>query len=508
MKKIIVVFLVLLVTFCSIWVFKYKTPINRPDDEEAPQNSSSWWDVELPTADPEWILDPEIPANYIPVPGEDELYMVIDEDGNITGYRHRTRGEDGTWYWEDVDPNIPNHYEPVEGLENVYKVTNADGTVSYFKYIRNEDGTFAFIPVDQYGNELSPESEGGEGTNNNSGNNTDTSQIPDNYYRITGNIYAVYNKYGVCIGYKERRFNEETGEYYWVDVDKPTQSSGNSEGDSGDRDQDTSNPGQTSPTLPTYQPPTLTPPDIDVPPTDPVDPTISTNPTGITTPGVTTPTYPDADDDPNTYTQIETITSTEIKGDWVITYETKVTRVYTLDGVLISTKKEGPVEIERRKLADDDGETPDPSKIKGSLREEYARVSVGLAYQTDLATEVLNILNVERIAAGLPAMRLESNSTAQMLANVKAADMAIYNHSDYDSPLYGTITDLCNRYDVVANNSYEVVWKSVASRDAKDIATRLQLLHPELFTMKSYSGVGLSIVMKGGYYYIDFVLLA
>lgn len=75
------------------------------------------------------MLDPEILENYLPVPGEDEVYMVIDEDGNIVQYRHRTQQKDGSWKWEDVTSEIPDNYEPVSGLKDVYKVVNADGNV-------------------------------------------------------------------------------------------------------------------------------------------------------------------------------------------------------------------------------------------------------------------------------------------------------------------------------------------------------------------------------------------
>lgn len=48
-------------------------------------------------------------------------------------------------------PDIPENYEKVEGLENVYKVTNSDGSISYVKYVRNDDDTFTFVPVDKKG---------------------------------------------------------------------------------------------------------------------------------------------------------------------------------------------------------------------------------------------------------------------------------------------------------------------------------------------------------------------
>lgn len=111
----------------------------------------NWWLNNDESVDSDGVLDPEIPLNYIPVPGSIELYMVIDDDGNIVKYRERKQQEDGSWVWKDVNPDITADYEPVPGLDNVYKVTNKDGTVSYYKYIRNDNDTFAFIPVDENG---------------------------------------------------------------------------------------------------------------------------------------------------------------------------------------------------------------------------------------------------------------------------------------------------------------------------------------------------------------------
>lgn len=67
----------------------------------------------------EWILDPEFPENYHPVSGEEELYTVIDNNGNIIQYRQRSQQADGLWLWQDVDPHIPESYEAVEGINDI-----------------------------------------------------------------------------------------------------------------------------------------------------------------------------------------------------------------------------------------------------------------------------------------------------------------------------------------------------------------------------------------------------
>ncbi|PWM81180.1 MAG: hypothetical protein DBY41_04260 [Clostridium sp.] len=97
MKKLSLVFAGLLITFFVSWGIKVKMPVNRPDNTET-ASTVKWYETKYtaPVADDEWILDPEIPDNYVPVAGENEVYMVLDDSGNITGYRQRTQQEDGT----------------------------------------------------------------------------------------------------------------------------------------------------------------------------------------------------------------------------------------------------------------------------------------------------------------------------------------------------------------------------------------------------------------------------
>ena len=205
--------MVLLVAgFLGSWTYRIKTPVNRPDEYAEGYDSSAgeWWNTGKIEVDDSWKLDPEIPLNYMPVPGEDELYMVIDNDGKIIAYRKRTKQIDGSWKWEDVNPDIPDNYEPVEGLENVYKVTLEDGTVKYYKYIRNDDDTFAFVEVDSNGNEIN--------------RNTDATTIDGKHVHITGNIYSKLNDYGVVIGY-EKRVDNGDGTFSWIDTTLPQLSS-------------------------------------------------------------------------------------------------------------------------------------------------------------------------------------------------------------------------------------------------------------------------------------------
>jgi uncharacterized protein YkwD len=124
-----------------------------------------------------------------------------------------------------------------------------------------------------------------------------------------------------------------------------------------------------------------------------------------------------------------------------------------------------------------------------------------------LAQEVLDIINIERTAAGLPIMRIEKNSNGQLLSAIRAADMAIYDHSDYDSPMYGTAAQLCERYKISTKDLHEALSKRGASNSAQQIAARIQLMMKEKVLVEEYSSVGLSVVSKNGYFYVDFIIL-
>lgn len=303
MKKVLIILAALIVAFIAVWTLKLKTPLTPTDPYAAGlSNDAPWWERtpnETPDPDAEWVLDPEIPSNYIPVLGGDELYMVVDENGNILKYRQRTRQEDGTWVWKDVDPNIPANYEAVPGLGNVYKVTEADGSVHYYKYTRNPDDTYFFTEVDEHGNPLV--------------DNTPTGgDIPKNFVHVSGNLYAVYNEFGVLVGYKERVQNAD-GSYTWVDADPPQGSGGGGQPLDGTGGLPIGNQGGTG----------GTPGDIYI----------------VTGDG--------ANKAERGYKEEETYTDTKQEGDWTVVYETIVTKTYDAQGNLISTKKDGPNEVNR-----------------------------------------------------------------------------------------------------------------------------------------------------------------
>lgn len=316
-------------------------------------------------------------------------------------YRKRTLQEGGSWIWKDVNPDIPEEYEAVNGLDSVYRVTAADGSVSYFRYVRNEDDTFAFVPVDENGKELDSQADASAIPDN----STATKSPQNNQVQIPGNSNA---------------------------VGTVTQS--------GD----------------------------------------------------------------GTYIQTETLITAETSGGWVTTYQTVITRTYNERGILLSTKKSEPVIISKVKSGGVDVNAPDPSKIAATLNEEYARVSVGLSFNTKLANEVLAELNAERTAEGLPALSMDTSSEAYKLAQIRAADMAIYDHSDFDSPNYGTLAEMMARYNIQSAMPSENVWKATTSKNAGAIHARFMVLEASRQALMSevYTNIGIAIVQRNGYYYI------
>ena len=309
---------ILLIVFVSVWIIKLRLPITNAA-ESASDGGSPWWEAsstqatpsETIVADPEWILDPEIPANYVPVIGEDELYMVIDEDGNIEKYRQRQKDAEGYWVWKDVNPHIPENYVAVEGLENVYRVEKEDGSVKYMRYTRNSDDTFFFTEVDENGKEIvdiTPV----------------TPEIPKNYIHLGNDIYAVYNEHGVLIGYMQRYL--ENGEYKWRECQSPLSQEAAANGGSS-----TIVPNSGNLNLPSGS----------------GGSSGSNNSGSNSGSNMVVNIITGSNGEEEGYKETETFTFTETVDGWIVVYETKVTRIYDIHGELVSTKKEGPTEINR-----------------------------------------------------------------------------------------------------------------------------------------------------------------
>lgn len=455
MKRISMLFLLLLTVFFTAWGVKARNPINRPDNLQE-ETEAPWYEARYsaPKADSEWVLDPEIPLNYIPVPGEDELYMVVDDSGKITGYRQRTQLADGSWVWKDINPDIPENYEAVDGLENVYRVKKEDGTTEYYLYVRNEDDTFCFVPVDEKGNPLD--------------DGKDAEKIDKSYVHVTGNVYAVYNDENVKMGYRKRTKGAD-GTYVWNVCEAPdiSQDVGNS---TGMAVQKPSGNTEGSKTL------------------------VGSSGSNKTQ---------NAD---GTYTVTEKNIHTETKNGYTITYQTDVASTYNKNGKLISTKKNGPYEVSKV-AAGGSSAVPDKNKIAGSLDKELARVSGSVNFNRDKANQVLAKLNAERKSQGIPALSMSSSSEAYKIACIRAADMAIYDHCG-TSPMYGGLKDLISRYWCTTSNPSENIWKADI-KSAAQIHTRFQANEGSRKVRMSdgYSEVGIAIVEKNNQLYIAEVYL-
>ncbi len=463
MKKTITLLVVLTCVFFVAWGIKLKLPVDRPDNVQD-EVQVPWYEsgYTSPVADEEWVLDPSIPDNYVPVPGEDNLYMVVDTSGNITQYRKRTQNADGTWIWEDVNPDIPSNYQLVNGSDNMYKVTEENGEESYFLYVRNEDGSYAFVSCDEFGVPYY--------------NGEDAEVIATNYVHEQDNYYAVYDENGVKVGYAERT-KDADGNYVWQ----------------ARTDSDLQNYyAQHQQAAPTTE-------DLSQSYDNSTENTIHMTGDGNNT----STTKPNTD---GSYVVINKTTDTVSENGYNVTYETTVYNTYSKDGKLLYTKKDGPYETGREKTSA--SETPNKDAIKDTLDGELARVSGSVTYDTDKANEVLAKLNAERTNQGLAGLSMDSNSEAYKLACIRAADMAIYNYSASESPLYGTLDDMVSRWGCTTANASENIWKA-GNKTADDIHSRLQAYEGSRNVRMSaaYTQVGIAIVEKNGQTYIAEVYL-
>ena len=448
---------------------KANTPINRPEtvDEEA---QTAWYEngtTTVAAAGDEWYIDPEIPVNYVPVPGEDEVYMVVDDSGNITGYRKRVQQSDGSWLWTDVETDSSN-YTPVEGAENLYSVTDEDGNTSYKLYVRNDDdNTYTFVDANENGTPYY--------------NGMDATTIADNYEKVTGNIYAVYNNNGIKEGYAERVPNPGGDGYIWQATQKPDISQLDGIGslaDSMNQQQSSNSAGDLSQS--------------------------SSQSAQITPPPQTTTNNSDG-----TYTVTSTQTETKtVDGQSVMT-QTTYYYTYAQDGTLISTRKGDTEVISSNPLGGDNNATPDPSLIQNTLDAELTRVSAEVTFNTSKAQEVLASLNAQRVSEGLPQLTMDTSSDAYKLACVRVADMAIYNNASTSSPTYGTLEDMVSRWSINHTKTpAENVW-GTPTKSASEIHSRFQSIDAMRMTRMSsdYTHVGIAIVDVNGQTYIAEVYL-
>lgn len=526
MRQLLALIVALVFCFFSSWLYKMNNPESRPDayQEGVRQSAGSWYSqATLNDKEENWTLDKTIPANYIPVLGMEEVYMVVDNNGKILKYRKRTKQIDGTWKWEDYNPDIPIGYEPVPGLENVYKVTQEDGTVKYYKYIRNDDDTYAFVEVDKHGNELNK--------------NRDASTVDGLHVHIKGNLYERLNEHGVVIGYDKRVANAD-GTFSWLDAEMPEASDDSklqqlqsewalNQGGSGSSD---------------LQVPQLEDPSIDIPSMSQPSINVTDQGSGIdqatldkfaqilkdalananlnggqtATPQTdysifggmdagdpATPEAPVVINNPDG-THTEEITTKETKNidGNTITYETYVKNTYDADGNLIKTQTDGPYEVDATTQApkEETPQTGDRSQKKATLKEEVYRVVSGYQYDTDKAEKVYVYLNAQRAQNGLSSVPVSESLTR--LAMLRAADMANYDTSNAKLPTYGSLGTMMAEYNVASYVPGENMWKTV-ERSADDIHSRMQALDSSRKTRMdgSISGYGCAICVKNGNMY-------
>lgn len=477
MKKALLLFMTLLIVFIGTWAFKYKTPENRPDSYyNGASDSGVWWltSVSAEEVDDIWKLDPRIPDNFIPVPGQPGLFMEVDEEGHIVKYYQMEELEDGTLKWTVVNPDIPPNFEPVPGLENVYKVVDADGTVHYYRYIRNADNdTYAFVEVDEFGNDLEFK-------------NPEGSDIPSNYVHISGNIYAVLNEHGVVIGYKER-YIDENGNYAWRDVQKPSTSELSLNPTGSVNYEDWLRNGLS---LGNGAGGNISLPDLNIP-------------SVIVVEGNGNKQIGDDMKAENTYTETETKYTTEVKDGIVKNYKTTLKKVYDANGNLLTSYTEGPFEIgEEEVVSGPAKKTPDKSKILNSLNEEVARVTTSINYNDSLAKELLNKINASRASAGLAPLTMGGDS--QKLAKARAAALAAYDSTSYNNPLYGKLSDMLDKYGLKGLPA-ENTWRANSARSASDIHEGFMGTSggKGAILSSAYTQVGIGIVNYNGYNYIS-----
>ena len=91
MKKLMLMFIILFGAFLSVWGYKISQPISRPNEYADGYDASAgeWWNTGEISEEEDWTFDYTVPLNYIPVPGEKDLFMEVDNDGNIVAYHKR-----------------------------------------------------------------------------------------------------------------------------------------------------------------------------------------------------------------------------------------------------------------------------------------------------------------------------------------------------------------------------------------------------------------------------------
>lgn len=87
--------------------------------------------------------------------------------------------------------------------------------------------------------------------------------------------------------------------------------------------------------------------------------------------------------------------------------------------------------------------------------------------------------------------------------------MAIYDHSDFDSPIYGPLSEMISRFRIASGIPSEHIWKTTASKNAGAIYARFMALGGSRKALmdSSYTEIGIGIAQKNGYYNICIIMV-
>ena len=446
----------------SVWYYKSNEPI---DTNNTDINNGFLWH-ELPvwadvSTDASHFLDPDIPTNYIPVPGMEETYMVLNEDGTVNCYRQRSKDGSGNWVWSVViADDMPVSLRTSVIDDDIFSFIGSRGDGEFYRYVRNGDDSYAFVPVDETGADVGYIAPQGD-------------SLPENFVLVQDNIYASLDNHGVIIKLWERNIND-LGAVYWQEIHRPYQIAGSGITDPySDWDYNHFSPDTTPITT-----------------SGPVTTGKAELPGGIELL------------EGQTYTT-ESFIESKTTGGWKVTYETVYTNIYNADGSLYATHKDGPNEIERIQVFEQQTDlSRDAASIETNIQAEVIRVSNGLDYKRDIASSVLEGLNAYRAESGLSPLTMTYDSDAGRLSTIFAADMAKYNYGDIESPLYGTVEELAKRYGI--NNAVSInVWRC-GEKSSEEINTRLQTAESSRNVRMDAgkTNVGISIVARNGFFYI------
>ena len=105
-------------------------------------------------------------------------------------------------------------------------------------------------------------------------------------------------------------------------------------------------------------------------------------------------------------------------------------------------------------------------------------------------------------------MSMSGSSEAYKLACIRAADMAIYDHSSSSSPMYGTLDDMVSRWGVSCNLAYENILKTYG-KNAQSINRRFESDPTASANMMadSVTSVGIAVVNANNQQYIAEIFL-